>query len=88
MSGDDLTLVPRVEIREWEAEVHPAVTEQQGLHGLLLILLQGYTPDTCRSRTDKIVLLRQEHAVSLSLQLKQLLLATARAMLQDGVQIV
>lgn len=88
MAGDDLTLVPRVEIGEWEAEVHPAVTEQQGLHGLLLILLQGYTPGTCRPRTDKIVLLRREHAVSLSLQLKQLLLATARAMLPDGVQIV
>lgn len=88
VAGDDFTLVRGVEIGEGEAEVHPAVTQQQSLPGLLHILLQGYSPVTCHPRTGKIVLLWREHAVSLSLQLKQLLLATARAMLLDGVQIV
>lgn len=56
--------------------------------GLLHILLQGHTPVTCGPRVDKIVLLRREHAVSSSLQLKQLLLVTARVVLLDGVQLV
>jgi len=55
---------------------------------LVHILLQDYTPVTWSPRLGKIVRLQREHAISLSLRLKQLLLATARVMLLDGVVVL
>lgn len=51
------------------------------------IFLHGYTPVTCSPGLDKIVHLWRECSISLSLQLKQLLLATARVVLLEGLQL-